>query len=178
MANYGFIGLGLIGGSIAKKLRRIEPNAKIYVCTRNNDAKEAALEDGVLDGVFTTDGAFRAGTTSAGGALGAAPYSVTLDVLFLCAPVEANLELLELVAKWAPAQTTITDVGSVKGPILKLAKKLKLKNFVPGHPMMGTEFSGYAASKEELLKGSVYLLAPLSQTEPSHVHKLKLLLEQ
>ncbi len=172
MNSYGFIGLGLIGGSIARKLRQVQPEAKIFICTRNEETKEQAEEAGILDGVFSADGAFRAYTTTAGGAFAGATYSLSLDMLFLCAPVEANLEFLERVAKWAPATTTISDVGSVKTPIIKKAKKLKLKNFVGGHPMMGTEFSGYAASDPGMVKDSAYLVVPTQISDQEHVKRL------
>ncbi len=155
MSTYGFIGLGLIGGSIAKKLRIMDPEAKIYVSTRSEKAKQAARDEGVMDGEFTPGGS-----------------DVPLDIIFLCAPVEANLSLLKELSAWVPATTTITDVGSVKSPILTLAKELKLPNFVGGHPMMGTEFSGYAASTERLLKNAVYLVLPTMVTEQTHTDRL------
>ena len=160
MSTYGFIGLGLIGGSIAQKLKVTDPAAKIYVSTRSAAAKEAAKVDGVMDGEFTPDGS-----------------DVPLDMIFLCAPVEANLELLKRLAKWVPKTCTISDVGSVKSPILKLAEELALPNFVGGHPMMGTEFSGYKAAKLSLLKNAVYLVLPTACSEEAHTKRLSTFIE-
>ena len=160
MSTYGFIGLGLIGGSIAQKLKVTDPAARIYVSTRSAAAKEAAKADGVMDGEFTPDGS-----------------DVPLDMIFLCAPVEANLELLKRLVKWVPKTCTISDVGSVKSPILKLAEELALPNFVGGHPMMGTEFSGYKAAKLSLLKNAVYLVLPTACSEEAHTKRLSAFVE-
>ena len=160
MSTYGFIGLGLIGGSIAQKLKVMDPAAKIFVSTRSEAAKEAAKTDGVMDGEFTPDGS-----------------DVPLDMIFLCAPVEANLELLKRLAKWVPETCTISDVGSVKTPILQLAEELRLPNFVGGHPMMGTEFSGYKAAKLSLLKNAVYLVLPTACSAEAHTKRLSAFIE-
>ena len=75
----GFIGLGLIGGSIAKTIRRIHPDSIIYGFDTNTDSLKAAKEDGTLNQYFETlDSTFS-----------------SCDIIFLCAPVSNNIEYLK-----------------------------------------------------------------------------------
>jgi len=157
--NIGFLGLGLIGGSIARAVRDAFPDTTIQVYTRR---KNPDLEQGVRDGILSR-----------------LIYDInsdfsSCDIIFLCAPVLKNIEFLSLLKPLIHENCIITDVGSVKGNIHRAAKELGLeKHFIGGHPMAGSEKTGYANSSAALLENSYYLLTPTPYTSDA---KLQLLL--
>lgn len=154
----GFFGLGLIGGSIARAIRSKHPENRIIVYSRR---KNPDLEEGVREGVIDT-----------------LVYEInesfaSCDILFLCAPVLTNIDALHKLKPLIRKNCIITDVGSVKGNIQREAARLGLeKNFIGGHPMAGSEKTGYAHSSADLLKGSYYLLTPTSQTDEADLNRL------
>lgn len=142
----GFIGLGLIGGSIAKTLHRTRPDIELIAFARTESNLAAAKKDGVIS-TYTTifDAEFFRGC----------------DVLFLCAPVHTNVDYLPHLNKILTEDTIITDVGSVKSEICDMIKDYNLgKWFVGGHPMAGTEKSGYKYATDRLLENAYYILTP------------------
>ena len=141
----GFIGLGLIGGSIAKTIRRIHPDSIIYGFDTNTDSLKAAKEDGTLNQYFETlDSTFS-----------------SCDIIFLCAPVEYNIEYLKYLKDVISDDCIITDAGSVKGPIHKAVEELGMEHcFIGGHPMAGSEQSGFEHSSDHLLENAYYILTP------------------
>lgn len=142
---YGFIGLGLIGGSIARAIRAKHPDARIVAYDINQDALNAALSDGVAD---TAADAIDSRFTEC-------------DYLFLCAPVQKNDENLEAVKKILSKDCLLTDVGSVKSDIHQTIRKAGLSDqFIGGHPMAGSERTGYINSKALLLENAYYILSP------------------
>ena len=142
---FGFIGLGLIGGSVAKALKKYHPDCKILACDKNEDALLLAKEEGICD--FTCkeiDDSF-----------------YQCDYIFLCTPVSFNNEYLTTVKKYKNPDCIITDVGSVKGPIHETIRNLSLEHcFIGGHPMAGSEHSGYSFSNAGLLENAYYILTP------------------
>ena len=144
----GFIGLGLIGGSIAKTIRRIHPDSIIYGFDTNTDSLKAAKEDGTLNQYFETlDSTFS-----------------SCDIIFLCAPVEYNIEYLKYLKNVISDDCIITDAGSVKGPIHKAVEELGMDHcFIGGHPMAGSEQSGFEHSSDHLLENAYYILTPGGQ---------------
>lgn len=157
-----FFGLGLIGGSIARAIRAKYPQTHIQVYTRR---KNPDLEAGMRDGIISTlhnsiDKSF-----------------CDCDVLFLCAPVLTNIQVLSQLKPLINANCIITDVGSVKGDIHKEITRLDMEqNFIGGHPMAGSEKTGYANSSATLLKHCFYLLTPTKQTTEENLHRLKALI--
>ena len=97
----GFIGLGLIGGSIAKTLRKVHPEYKLMAYCRTKATIEEAIQEGVIDiALEERDDRF-----------------ADCDYIFLCAPVSTNISYLPFVKGIAKPGCIITDVGSVKGDI-------------------------------------------------------------
>lgn len=145
----GFIGLGLIGGSIARTIRRIHPEAVIYAYDKDQAALKQAAADGVVSHPMEdVDEGF-------------APCSI----LFLCAPVSVNISYLEVIRSFMDNQCLLTDVGSVKGPMQEAVVRMGMEeNFVGGHPMVGSERSGYEHSTDHLLENAYYFLTPGPQT--------------
>lgn len=145
MITCGFIGLGLIGGSIARALKQNRNDICILACDPNWETLKLAHSEGIADETFETPGdAFRA-----------------CDYIFLCAPVSHNDENLRTIISLKKKDCILTDVGSVKTPILHQAQLLGLNDcFIGGHPMAGSERIGFAASKASLLENAYYILAP------------------
>lgn len=141
----GFIGLGLIGGSIAKAIRSNIPDAYLIAYDINTASLDLALREKVIDRICTSiDETYGA-----------------CDYIFLCAPVSHNDENLLLLKKYLSANTILTDVGSVKTGIHKHIETLELKSqFIGGHPMAGSERFGYQNSKAALLENAYYILTP------------------
>lgn len=147
----GFIGLGLIGGSIAKALKKADASIYILAYNRSKEPLMQALEDGVIDeAVFDIDNTFN-----------------KCDIVFLCTPVEYNSFYLSKVSAVIKEGCIITDVGSVKGYIHDTVKELGLEHcFIGGHPMAGSEKTGYAASNALLLENAYYPVTPTDLTSP------------
>lgn len=145
MKTIGFIGLGLIGGSIAKAVRKFHPDAHLLACDLNRESLAEALSSNVIDGICEErDERFK-----------------NCDYIFLCAPVEHNLKALKILRDMIRPGCILTDVGSVKGIIHDEIERLGLSShFIGGHPMAGSEKSGYAFSNERLLENAYYILTP------------------
>ncbi len=140
-----FIGLGLIGGSLAKAIRERNPETLI----KAYDPDEAALYQAVQEGVVTKS------YSHIGQGL------CQCDYLFLCAPVSVNLQTLEALPPFLSAHTLLSDVGSVKASIHKKVQELGLEDrFIGGHPMTGSERYGYPNSHSSLLENAYYILTP------------------
>ena len=145
MKTIGFIGLGLIGGSIAKTIRKFHPDYHILAYAKHKETLAAALNCNAIDAVLEEkDERYR-----------------TCDYIFLCAPVEYNIEYLKYLKDMISDDCIITDAGSVKGPIHKAVEELGMEHcFIGGHPMAGSERSGFEHSSDHLLENAYYILTP------------------
>lgn len=145
----GFIGLGLIGGSIAKAIRKFHPDFQILAYNRTKDVLEDAIFDGIVDIACTEqDSRF-----------------ALCDYIFLCATVDYNLECLSWLKNIIRPGCILTDVGSVKGEIHKRVTELGLSEFfIGGHPMAGSEKTGYEHSTDHLIENAYYILTPSEES--------------
>lgn len=166
--NIGFTGIGLIGGSIARGLKEIkilngeEVNINIKAYNRSKDNLKAAKDAGVVDEMI--DELNEEGLKALG----------LCDYIFLCAPVKTNNDILEKLVPYISEDTIITDVGSVKGPIHKKAGELKIEDkVIGGHPMAGSEKTGFLNSKDNLLENAYYILTPGKGVIEDRVNELK-----
>lgn len=139
------VGLGLIGGSLARALT-----------ARGHE----------VWGVDTAAARWRARAAGAirQGAATAEAAAAGADVLMLAAPPRVNLALLRRLAPLCRAGLVVTDVGSVKLPIEREARRLGLSRFVGGHPIAGSEGSGFGASSATLFRGHAWVLVPSQDT--------------
>lgn len=144
----GFVGLGLIGGSIARALKNYDAGIKIIAYDTSREALELAREQKVADvAAPAVDKSFS-----------------DCDYIFLCAPVQKNDENLAAVKKIMKPGCVLTDVGSVKTAIHKAVHEAGLDGcFIGGHPMAGSERFGYANSKARLLENAYYILTPTEE---------------
>lgn len=146
----GFIGLGLIGGSIAKAIKSHISSSHLIAYDINKTSLDLALQEHIIDKVCPSiDASFG-----------------DCDYLFLCAPVSYNDENLLTLKPYLSPDTILTDVGSVKTGIHRHIEALNLQSqFIGGHPMAGSERFGYQNSKASLLENAYYILTP-SETVP------------
>ena len=163
MKTIGFIGLGLIGGSIAKAIRKFHPDYHILAYARHKETLAAALNSGVIDGVLEKED----------------ERYKTCDYIFLCAPVEYNIEYLKYLKTVISDSCIITDAGSVKGPIHEAVEKLEMDHcFIGGHPMAGSDRIGFINSKAVLLENAYYILTPTDSVPENKVTDYKNLVQQ
>lgn len=152
MITCGFIGLGLIGGSIARALKQNRDDIVILACDPNQETLDMALSEKVADAVFWEP---REAFSSC-------------DFIFLCAPVSHNDENLLHILSLRREGCILTDVGSVKTPIYRHIEQLGLTDcFIGGHPMAGSERIGFANSKASLLENAYYIMTPAPKV-PAH----------
>ena len=141
----GFIGLGLIGGSIAKAIRKFYPDSRLIAYDINEKSLEMAVKEGVIDlPLSDISGEFS-----------------ECSYIFLCAPVSENDNNLSKLKTYLSSSCLLTDAGSVKTDIHEHIKEAGLESqFIGGHPMAGSERIGYINSKALLLENAYYILTP------------------
>ena len=155
---YGFIGLGLIGGSIARGLKRADPDVTIMAYMRTRAKLEQAKKDGTIDLILD-------GIDSA---------LSLCDVIFLCTPVEYNASYLQKLQPVLKEGALITDVGSTKTGIHETVSQLNMEAiFVGGHPMAGSEKTGYENSTDHLLENAYYVITPTKKTTREQIERMK-----
>ena len=150
----GFIGLGLIGGSIAKAIRQYYPDYEIVAFDKSKESLALATQESTIDVAATTiDNNFH-----------------NCNYIFLCAPVASNTAYLKQITEYLNDDCILTDVGSVKTNIHEEVKALGIeKYFIGGHPMAGSEKSGYSNSKAMLIENAYYILTPTSEVSQEKV---------
>lgn len=154
----GFIGFGLIGGSIARALKKINSNYYLFAYDYHKEKPSADLlaahSDGVLDAITNS----------------LTDHFNECDLLFLCAPVLSNINYLKQLKPILKPSCILTDVGSVKGNIHTAVKELGLEaQFIGGHPMTGSEKTGYLNSYAILLENAYYILTPTNESPSAMV---------
>lgn len=174
------VGLGLIGGSIARGLSAPVPQSKantsakvektkklcreIIAVGRNESILQQALADGIITD-YATD---------------VAQACVDADLVIIAVPSLTVEKVLQELKPVIGKDTVVTDAASVKGAIIDSAFRVYGKvpeNFVPGHPIAGSENSGYSASLEDLYKGKKVILTPLDETSQAAVSLVQILWE-
>lgn len=153
----GFIGLGLIGGSIAKALKSYDSKIKIIVFDPNSISTSAALKENIADKVCPKiDSSFS-----------------ECDIIFLCAPVSCNNDNLLKIKDVINESAILTDIGSVKSSVHEKVHELSLDTqFIGGHPMAGTERIGFINSKKEILENAYYILTKTKLTSEQSLSKM------
>lgn len=152
------IGVGLIGGSLARALREKGEVAEVVGSGRNEDNLRAAVRLGVVD---------RYDTDPARAVAGA-------DVVVVAVPLGAIEPVLRAIVPSLSPDAAVTDVGSAKGSVVADVERIYGSippNFVPGHPIAGTEKSGVEASFATLFQRRRVILTPLAETAAA-AHRL------
>lgn len=152
----GFIGLGLIGGSLAKAIKYYYPLATVMAHTRSRRTTDYALAEGIIDEAY--DHVSR-------------EFS-RCDYIFLCAPVEANAAYLAQLKPLLKESCILTDAGSTKTDIHEHVAALDMEAyFVGGHPMAGSEKTGIENAKRLLLENAYYIITPSAKVSEDKVKK-------
>lgn len=140
----GIIGLGAIGGSLARQAKRAGV-PKVLGWSPLSSERAAAASQGALDDAPAT----------------AREVAHAVDLLVLAAPPAANLDLLASLAPHLQNGALVTDVGSVKRAIVARAERLGIGNrFAGSHPLAGTHEHGFEAARADLFRGAVVYVTP------------------
>ena len=147
------VGLGLIGGSIARDLRKSGFATELTGVDSNEENAKQALKIGLVDKIDTLENAV-----------------IEADLVVIAIPVDKELVVLPKVLDTIGSGTTVTDMGSTKREIVEIIKGHKRrKNFIAAHPMSGTENSGPDAAMEDLFRGKIAILCDKEDSGPQHV---------
>ncbi|KQB12930.1 prephenate/arogenate dehydrogenase family protein [Rhodobacter capsulatus] len=153
------IGLGLIASSMAHAMREKGLAGEIIGHAKSAETRATALEIGLCDRVFDT----------------AAEAVKDADLVVLCVPVGAMAAIAAEIAPHLAAGATVTDVGSVKQAVVAAVAPHMPDHvqFIPGHPLAGTEHSGPRSGFATLFVNRWWLLTPLEGNDPAAVARLK-----
>lgn len=147
------VGLGLIGGSVARDLRKAHFASHLIGVEANEAHAVKALEIALVDEVLPLEEAI-----------------AKADLVVMAIPVNKIRELLPQVLDLIPAGTTVTDLGSTKQLIADaVAMHPKRRNYVAAHPMSGTENSGPTAALEGLFSGKITIICDQEKSGPQHL---------
>jgi len=149
----GIIGLGLMGGSLAKAVKKYGIAQKVYGCVRNEKQKKEVLDLKLVDEVVDIE-----------------TLKSECDLIVLAVPVDTIIDFLPLLLD-VSVNTTIMDLGSTKEFIVKNVPKKIRKNFIAAHPMVGTEKNGPKAAIDDFYEGHTVVLCNLEDNETHHVNK-------
>lgn len=163
---YGIVGLGIMGGSIAKAIRerilcRSGAEGKIYVCNRSTACLTQALAEGIADKAFTS-----------------AEYEKMLpecDFVYVCLYPQATIDFLEKNREFFKSGAIVTDISGVKGIFEKSLPSILRPDvdFIIGHPMAGGEKEGYVNSTAKMFIDHNYILCPIESNRPENLELMR-----
>ena len=147
------IGLGLIGGSIAKDLRRSGFATEIRGVDNQPENASTAVELGLVDFTVSLEKGLQ-----------------NSDLVVVSTPVDITRQLLPEILDKIESHTTVTDMGSTKRAVSESVEHHpKRRNYVPAHPMAGTENSGPTAALENLFQGKIAIVCDQEKSGPQHL---------
>lgn len=138
----GVIGLGLIGGSIYKKLMQLGYN--VAGISNSQNGKERNITNDLNN-------------------------LKNCEIIFVATPINKTIEKLREIEKYVTEDTIVTDCCSLKG---FLTNEKYNYNFIPSHPMAGTEFQGYENSFAEMFEGAKWVLTPITDSETNKLEEI------
>jgi len=150
---FGIVGLGLMGGSFAKVVKKYNLSSNVLGYDHNTNHQEQALALNLVERIIDID------------------ELLTCDVIVLCIPVNAIIKFMPILEGISP-DTTIMDFGSTKKLIVDNIPQSIRKNFVPAHPMTGTEKFGPSAAVDELYEGKTIVLCDLDICNTLHKERV------
>jgi len=158
------IGVGLIGGSLARAARHAGAVGEVVGCGRTAEHLQRAVDLGVIDRFYTDPAEAVTGA----------------DLVVLAVPLGAMEAILAAIRDHLSASAVVTDVGSAKASVVRAAEAVfgvLPPRFVPGHPIAGTERSGVEASFAELFQERRVILTPTRDTDPEALSQVRSLWE-
>ncbi len=139
----GIVGLGLIGGSLGLDLKA--QGQEIIGVSRKASTCDIAVARGVADKASTD-----------------LSILSEAEIIIICTPIAKIAETLQQLVPYLNSETIVTDVGSVKEPIVTACSQL-WSNFIGGHPMAGTTEQGINAAKANLFTNAAYVFTPATE---------------
>ncbi len=152
--NIGIIGLGLMGGSIAKAVKKYGIAKNVYGYARSNKTSKEIEELNLVDKLMSFE-----------------ELKTNSDVIILAIPVDSIIEMIDDL-KDIDSNTTIMDLGSTKEFIVKNIPSEIRRNFVAAHPMTGTEKFGPKAAIDGLYEGKAVVLCNLEENDELHKERV------
>ena len=156
------VGFGLVGASFAAAVRAAYPDTRVLAVDIDERTLAEAVERGwATDGALPDDPAFERFVGDG------------CDLVVLATPVGAAERYFEDLARW-DYRGIVTDTASTKARITALAERVlpHPENFVPGHPMAGSEVNGIEGARPDLFKGAHWILCPDADTPAEHFPRL------
>lgn len=148
MKNIYIIGVGLIGGSLALEIKKLDPTVTIYGISRKETTLNEALSLNLIDKKATLDDLHHA------------------DLVILSIPVDASVKLLPSVLDKISDTALVVDAGSTKEAICKVVENHpRRKNFLAMHPIAGTEYSGPKAAIYNLFQNKTNIICEENKTD-------------
>ena len=150
------IGIGLIGGSLAKAIKKTHQSEIVFGYGRNSSHLEKAKKSNVID-QYSTD------------------IGVALDganIVIIATPVGSYESILEEMKPHIAEDMVISDVGSTKVSVVEAVKAVfddVLDNFIPAHPIAGKEKSGFEVSDADLFINKKVIVTPLENSNPKSI---------
>lgn len=168
---YGIVGLGIMGGSFAKSIRerilsQSNSTGKIYACNRSTACLNQALNEGVVNKIFTSSEVSK--------------MLPECDFVFICLYPHATLDFLQEHKEEFKTNSIVTDISGVKGIFEKELPKILRRDvdFIIGHPMAGGEREGYAASSAKFFINHNYILIPQKFNKTENLNLMKDLISE
>jgi len=150
---FGIVGLGLMGGSFAKVVKKYNLSSSVVGYDHNKSHQEQAIALNLVERIIDIE------------------ELLTCDVIVLCIPVNAIIKFMPIL-EGISSNTTIMDFGSTKKLIVDNIPKSIRKNFVPAHPMTGTEKFGPSAAIDGLYEGKTIVLCDLDICDVLHKQRV------
>jgi prephenate dehydrogenase len=150
---FGIVGLGLMGGSFAKVIKKYNLASSVVGYDHNEDHQKEALALDLVDRTVQLDELLKC------------------DMIVLCIPVDAIIAFMPSL-EGISANTTVIDFGSTKKLIVDNIPDMIKKNFVPAHPMTGTEKFGPKAAIDGLYEGKTIVLCDLEICDEIHKNRV------
>jgi prephenate dehydrogenase len=157
--NVTIIGVGLIGGSLAKAMKAAGLAGRITGTGRSKESLERALKLGVIDDIKED----RAQAVN------------NADLVVLASPVGSFEQIVREIGPRMKSGAILTDVGSVKGDLVRRMEKLLPSgmSYVPGHPIAGKEKYGVSEATESLFRGAKCILTPTKKTDATSLESVR-----
>ena len=153
------IGVGLIGSSLALALKKAKAVEHVVGCGRNQTNLQKGIDLGVIDSFSSS----------------VAEAVKGADVVVVAVPLGAMQNIFEQISDVISDDSIVTDVGRTKGSVIEAARVglgQRLNQFVPGHPIAGSEKSGVEAGLAELYQKRKVILTPLPENAQSDIDKI------
>lgn len=169
--NYGIVGLGLMGGSIAKSIREnilctSSAKGKIFASTRNVAALQLAKNQHIINEFWTLDKVD--------------DMLMQCDFVFVCFYPHMTVDFLVSHKNAFKKESIVTDINGVKAEIFDRLNEIESDNFdfIPGHPMAGGEKEGYSESKASFFIDHNYIIMPLKSNKQENIEQFKRLITE